>query len=69
MSAKCQKRTLRPLDQDQAQGAATKGHGLHFFDARFTAAWTGATNVLGPLVILSTECSYAGGGAQQLVTS
>ena len=30
------------------------------FDARFTAVWTGATNVLGPPVIPWTERSYAG---------
>jgi hypothetical protein len=30
------------------------------FDARFTAVWAGATNVLGPPVIPWTERSYAG---------
>jgi hypothetical protein len=30
------------------------------FDARFTAVWAGATNVLGPAVIPWTEHSYAG---------
>ena len=30
------------------------------FDARFTAVWAGATNVLGPPVIPWAERSYAG---------
>jgi len=60
MSALGQKRTLRPLDQDQTQGRPPKVADDTSFDARFTAAWTGATNVLGPPVIQSTECSYAG---------
>jgi hypothetical protein len=62
MSALRQERTLRPLARPPKVADDTS------FDVRFTAPWTGATNVLGPLVIQSTECSYAGVVLSYLVT-